>query len=77
MDSRTGGFLVGHCRRGEIDVVIRGVRGTSDLDHEMPMARMSHEPAGIETFFIASDPALAHTSCTLVTTTDQQGRTPV
>ncbi|MGW1432507.1 pantetheine-phosphate adenylyltransferase [Streptomyces sp. NPDC002431] len=71
VDSHTGGLLVDYCRRGGIDVVVRGVRGTSDLDYEMPMARMNHELAGVETFFIASDPALAHISSTLVTTMDQ------
>ncbi|WP_055587808.1 pantetheine-phosphate adenylyltransferase [Streptacidiphilus griseoplanus] len=72
VDSHTGGLLIDYCRRGGIDVVIRGVRGASDLDYEMPMARMNHELAGIETFFMAADPALAHISSTLVTTMSQQ-----
>ncbi|MFI8163759.1 hypothetical protein ACIF6I_31585 [Streptomyces microflavus] len=32
------------------------------------MARMNHELAGVETIFIAANPALAHISSTLVTT---------
>ncbi|GHI10271.1 hypothetical protein Scel_85920 [Streptomyces cellostaticus] len=74
VDSHTGGLLVDYCRRGGIDVVIRGVRGVADLDYEMPMARMNHELAGVETFFIAADPALAHISSTLVTAMSQQDR---
>ncbi|MEW2050631.1 pantetheine-phosphate adenylyltransferase [Streptomyces sp. NPDC005476] len=74
VDSHTGGLLVDYCRRAGIDVVVRGVRGVRDLDHEMPMARMNHELAGVETFFIAADPALAHISSTLVTTMSQQDR---
>lgn len=66
VDSHTGGLLVDYCRGNGIDVVIRGVRGAADLDYEMPMARMNHELAGIETFFIAADPTLAHVSSTLV-----------
>ncbi|MFF9402906.1 pantetheine-phosphate adenylyltransferase [Streptomyces sp. NPDC014744] len=50
VDSHTGGLLVDYCRRVGIDVVIRGVRGVPDLDYEMPMARMNHELAGVETF---------------------------
>ncbi len=67
VDSHTGGLLVDYCSRAGIDVVIRGVRGVPDLEYEMPMARMNHELAGVETAFIAADPALAHISSTLVT----------
>ncbi|MFE9358433.1 pantetheine-phosphate adenylyltransferase [Streptomyces olivaceoviridis] len=76
VDSHTGGLLVDYCRRVGIDVVLRGVRGVRDLDYEIPMARMNHELAGVETFFIAADPALAHISSTLVTTMSQQDRVP-
>ncbi|KOG90862.1 pantetheine-phosphate adenylyltransferase [Streptomyces varsoviensis] len=76
VDSHTGGLLVDYCRRGGIDVVVRGVRGVSDLDYEMPMARMNRELAGVETFFIAADPALAHISSSLVTEMSRAGRGP-
>ncbi|MET8860329.1 pantetheine-phosphate adenylyltransferase [Streptomyces sp. NPDC004579] len=76
VDSHTGGLLVDYCREAGIDVVIRGVRGVSDLDYEMPMARMNHELAGVETLFIAADPALAHISSTLVTAMGQQDSVP-
>jgi pantetheine-phosphate adenylyltransferase len=76
VDSHTGGLLVDYCRRAGIDIVIRGVRGVPDLDYEMPMARMSHELAGVETFFIPADPALAHVSSTLVDAMSQQDRVP-
>ncbi|MEW2287480.1 pantetheine-phosphate adenylyltransferase [Streptomyces sp. NPDC047841] len=76
VDSHTGGLLAEYCRRAGIDVVIRGVRGVRDLDHEMPMARMNHELAGVETFFIAADPALAHISSTLVTSMSHKARVP-
>lgn len=76
VDSHTGGLLVDYCRQAGIDVVIRGVRGAADLDYEMPMARMNHELAGVETFFIAADPTLAHVSSTLVTAMSQQDRAP-
>ncbi|MFF5405087.1 pantetheine-phosphate adenylyltransferase [Streptomyces misionensis] len=72
VDSHTGGLLIDYCRRAGIDVVVRGVRGVADLDYEMPMARMNHELAGVETFFIAADPALAHVSSTLVTAMGQR-----
>ncbi|MFF9899712.1 pantetheine-phosphate adenylyltransferase [Streptomyces longispororuber] len=74
VDSHTGGLLVDYCRRAGIDVVIRGVRGVHDLEYEMPMARMNYELAGVETFFLAADPGLAHVSSTLVTAVGQQNR---
>ncbi|MFF3432111.1 pantetheine-phosphate adenylyltransferase [Streptomyces sp. NPDC002602] len=76
VDSHTGGLMVDYCHRVGIDVVIRGVRGVPDLGYEMPMARMNRELAGVETFFIAADPALAHISSTLVTSISQQDRVP-
>ncbi|GGW56223.1 phosphopantetheine adenylyltransferase [Streptomyces lucensis JCM 4490] len=72
VDSHTGGLLVDYCSRVGIDLVIRGVRGVADLDYEMTMARMNHELAGVETFFMAADPAMAHISSTLVATVRQQ-----
>ncbi|MFJ4825517.1 pantetheine-phosphate adenylyltransferase [Streptomyces bacillaris] len=74
VDSHTGGLLVDYCARAGIDVVVRGVRGVPDLEYEMPMARMNHELAGVETLFIAADPDLAHVSSTLVTAVGQRER---
>ncbi|MFE7466630.1 pantetheine-phosphate adenylyltransferase [Streptomyces sp. NPDC057499] len=76
VDSHTGGLLVDYCRRGGFKVVIRGVRGVKDLDYEMPMARMNHELAGVETLFIPAEPAMAHISSTLVTTMNRQDPAP-
>ncbi|MEU5119238.1 adenylyltransferase/cytidyltransferase family protein [Streptomyces asoensis] len=73
---RRAALLFDYCRLAGIDVVVRGVRGVRDLDYEMPMARMNHELAGVETFFLAADPALAHISSTLVTAMGRQERAP-
>jgi pantetheine-phosphate adenylyltransferase len=69
VDSHGGGLLVDYCCRNGVDVVIRGVRSGRDLDHEVPMARMNQELAGVETVFLAADPDRAHISSTLVTAT--------
>jgi pantetheine-phosphate adenylyltransferase len=70
IDSHTSGLLVDYCRRVGIDVVIRGVRNGHDLDYEMSMAHMNHELGGVETVFIAADPAQSYMSSTLVTAVD-------
>ncbi|WP_202419362.1 hypothetical protein [Streptomyces sp. YIM 132580] len=67
VDSNTCGLLVDYGSRAGIDVVARGGRNVSDLDCDIPMARMNHELAGAETSFISASPALAHISSTLVT----------
>lgn len=75
IDSHSGGLLVDYCRQARIDVVVRGIRNGHDLDYETPMARMNRELAGVDTFFIAADPALAHISSTLATATSQSDLT--
>lgn len=75
VDSHTDGLLVDYCRRAGIDVVIRGVRDGRDLEHELPMAHMNRELAGVETVFVAADPDQAHISSTLVTAVSGQDRT--
>jgi pantetheine-phosphate adenylyltransferase len=67
-------LLVDYCHRGGIDVVIRGVRNTSDLDYELPMVRMNHELTGIETLFIPADPSQAYISSSLVTATTNRAQ---
>ena len=76
VDAHTGGLLVDYCRRAGIDVVIRGVRDGHDLEHELPMAHMNHELAGIDTVFIAAEPTKAHISSTLVTSVAQSHGVP-
>jgi pantetheine-phosphate adenylyltransferase len=66
VDWHSGGLLVDYCRAAGIDVVIRGVRDGRDLEHELPMALMNRELAGIETLFIPADPGRAHISSTLM-----------
>ncbi|MCW5250747.1 pantetheine-phosphate adenylyltransferase [Streptomyces sp. SHP 1-2] len=67
VDSHTDGLLVDYCRSAGIDVVVRGVRDGADAEHETRLAHVNRELAGIETFFIPADPALAHISSTLLT----------
>lgn len=60
------GLLVDFCREIGAVAVVKGLRGGGDLDAELPMARMNAHLAGVETVFVASDPALAHVSSSLV-----------
>lgn len=61
------GLVVDACRRLGAGVIVRGVRSSTDLDYELAMARTNRAMApSIETVFLASSPAHAHISSTLV-----------
>lgn len=61
------GLLVEACRDLGAEVVVRGVRGPADLDHEQPMAAMNRrlEP-DFEAVFLLARPELSMLSATIV-----------
>lgn len=61
-----GGLLVDFCRDVGASAVVKGLRGGADFDHELPMALMNRHLTGVETVFVAGDPALAHIASSLV-----------
>lgn len=46
VDSSTGGLLVDYCHDAGIEVIVRGLRTLSDLEHEVPMAQMNRHLTG-------------------------------
>ncbi len=61
-----GRLLVDVCRELGAGHVVKGLRGGSDFDYELPMALMNRHLTGVETVFVAGDPRLAHVSSSLV-----------
>lgn len=61
-----GRLLVDVCREVEAVAVVKGLRGAADFDYEEPMALMNRHLSGVETVFLAGDPAFAHVSSSLV-----------
>lgn len=59
------GMTVSFCRQHGADVIIRGARNRSDLDHEYQLAAMN-EVLGITTLLLPADPGLAAVSSTIV-----------
>lgn len=59
-------LLASFCQDIGATVIVKGLRGTSDLDVEQSMALMNRKLSGIETFFMGSDPEMAHVSSSLV-----------
>jgi pantetheine-phosphate adenylyltransferase len=61
------GLLVDYARRKEAAVIVRGLRGVSDFEYEMPMALMNrHLSPEVETVFMAPSAQYTYVSSRLV-----------
>lgn len=60
------GLLVEFARSEEVDVIVKGLRAVSDFDYELQMAQMNRTLSGVETVFMASNPAWGYLSSSLV-----------
>lgn len=60
------GLVVDLAARLGTPVIVKGLRGASDLDAELAMARMNRRMTGVETLLLPADPAHADVSSTLV-----------
>lgn len=60
------GLLVDYCRTQEAPVVVKGLRGSEDVDYELAMAQMNAHLGEVETLFLATYPAHSFVSSTLV-----------
>lgn len=66
VEAFAGQLLVDVCREVEAEVIIKGVRGGTDLAYEMPMALMNRHLSGVETLFLPGNPRFEHISSSLV-----------
>ncbi|GAA4401095.1 pantetheine-phosphate adenylyltransferase [Fodinibacter luteus] len=66
VEAFAGRLLVDVCRDVGATVVVKGLRGSTDFEYELPMAFMNRHLTGIETVFVPGDPALGHVSSSLV-----------
>lgn len=60
------GMLVDFAREKKVDLVVKGLRAVSDFDYELQMAQMNRTLAGVETFFIPTNPQWSYLSSSLV-----------
>jgi len=61
-----GGLLVDACREAGAACVVKGVRGASDVDAEVPQALMNRHLSGLETLLLPADPRWQHVASSLV-----------
>ena len=66
VEAFAGRLLVDVCREVEADVLVKGIRNGTDVEYELPMARMNRHLSGVETLFLPGDPRFAHVSSSLV-----------
>lgn len=61
------GLLVDYCRMNQVDGIIRGVRGATDFDYELPMAQINQKlyPES-QTVFLAASPEYSYVSSSAV-----------
>ena len=67
------GLLVDFAREKSVDLVVKGLRAVSDFDYELQMAQMNRTLAGVETFFIPTNPQWSYLSSSLVREVAQLG----
>lgn len=60
------GLLVEFCVERHISVIVKGLRGASDFDYELPMAQMNARLTGVDTMFLAAAPQYSFVSSSLV-----------
>ncbi|MET0188876.1 MAG: pantetheine-phosphate adenylyltransferase [Pseudonocardia sediminis] len=60
------GLVVDYCRERGATALVKGLRGATDYDYELPMAHMNRHLTGVETLFLAGAPGQVYVSSSLV-----------
>ncbi|WP_459547276.1 pantetheine-phosphate adenylyltransferase [Nocardia sp. X0981] len=60
------GLTVDFAREQGITAIVKGLRDASDFGYELQMAQMNKKLSGVDTFFIATNPAFSYLSSSLV-----------
>ncbi|WP_330249433.1 pantetheine-phosphate adenylyltransferase [Nocardia sp. NBC_00565] len=60
------GLLVDFAKQEGINAIVKGLRDATDFGYELQMAQMNKKLSGVETFFIATNPAFGFLSSSLV-----------
>lgn len=60
------GLLVDFAKQEGVGAIVKGLRDAGDFGYELQMAQMNHKLAGVDTFFIATNPGLSFLSSSLV-----------
>ncbi len=61
-----GGLIVDFCREIGAVAIVKGLRGATDFDYELPMAQMNSHLTGVETIFLPGASRNAFVSSSLI-----------
>ena len=67
------GLLVDYCQQVGAEVLVKGIRTSTDLSYETPMSIVNRNLAGVETIFMLPNPENAHVSSSLVRQVSELG----
>lgn len=67
------GLLVDYCQQVGAEVLVKGIRSSTDLQYETPMSIVNRNLAGVETIFMLPNPENAHVSSSLVRQVSELG----
>lgn len=67
------GLLVDYCQQVGAEVLVKGIRSSTDLGYETPMSIVNRNLAGVETIFMLPNPENAHVSSSLVRQVSELG----
>ncbi|MET4097977.1 pantetheine-phosphate adenylyltransferase [Agrococcus sp. UYP10] len=67
------GLLVDYCQQVGAEVLVKGIRSSTDLSYETPMSIVNRNLGGIETIFMLPNPENAHVSSSLVRQVSELG----
>lgn len=59
-------LTIDFAKKSDIHIILRGIRNSNDFEYEKNMADTNRKLAGIETFFLFSEPEYAYISSSLV-----------
>lgn len=60
------GLLVDFAREQGIGAIVKGLRDATDFGYELQMAQMNRKLSGVDTYFLATNPAYSYLSSSLV-----------
>jgi pantetheine-phosphate adenylyltransferase len=60
------GLIVDFCRDVGAQAIVKGLRGGTDYEYELPMAQMNAHLTGVETVFVPTTASLGYVSSSLV-----------
>lgn len=60
------GLLADYVRERGITAIVKGLRGSADLDGEQAMALLNRQMCGVETVFVMGDQSLSHIASSYV-----------